>query len=214
MKASVPVMSSFGETATFSAPEAPFPSSVNSAFSTERPLASNAAVPKPLAWPSVEPGPIGLPSQEAKRRSDGVDSFRRPVELRQRIVVRLAAEDRGDRRRFDARLERRRAAVQNANGASAPAETRHLLAAPDARAVDGDRLAHARPVDREVDRIEPLAVAGLAVLVDDRAAFEAEIAERHVAGESELQRGGAGIEVPVAAALLRRAPAGRAAAPS
>ena len=37
------------------------------------------AAPEPLACPSVEPGPIGLPSQEAKRRSEGVDSCSEPV---------------------------------------------------------------------------------------------------------------------------------------
>ena len=68
-------------------PEALLPSSVNSAFSTESPLLSNAAVPKPLAGPSVEPGPIGLPSQEAKRRSEGVESFSAPASFGSRIVV-------------------------------------------------------------------------------------------------------------------------------
>ena len=43
--------------------------------------------------------------------------------------------------------------------------------------------------------------ADRAVLEDDRAAFDGEIAERHIAGEGELQRGGAGIELPVARAL-------------
>ena len=45
---------------------------------------------------------------------------------------------------------------------AAPPENRHLLAAPDAGSFDRDRIAHALPVDREVDGIEPLRVAGLA----------------------------------------------------
>ena len=32
----------------------------------------------PLVWASVEPGPIGLPSQDAKRRSEGVETFSPP----------------------------------------------------------------------------------------------------------------------------------------
>ena len=51
------------------------------------------------------------------------------------------------------------------------------------------------------------------VLVDHCAVLELEIAERHVAGEGELQGGGAGIERPVARGRRRRAPAGPAAAP-
>ena len=94
---------------------------------------------------------------------------------------------------------------RKSNGASARAGQRHLLAAPDARAGDGDRLAHARPVDRRGSPNRAARRRRTAVLVDDGAALEDELAERNVAGEGELQRRGAGIELPVA----RRRPASR-----
>ena len=140
-------MSSFGVTAIFSAPEAPLPSSVNSASSTDRPFASNAAVPKPLAWPSVEPGPIGLPSQEAKRRSDGVESFSAPVSFaadsRPPAPLKITAIGAD----FDARLDRRRAAVQESERRLGAGRERHLLAAPDAGA-RRPRAAGARSASR------------------------------------------------------------------
>ena len=138
--------------------------------SVERELARS---PPKARWPLNTAAPERSPARASSRGRSGCRARRRsrgatastmssaPASCGDRIVVdACAGENHRDRRGFDARLERRRAAVQEVERRRRR-RRRTVTCSPRQmpEPATGERLAHARPVDAKVDGIEPLDLA-------------------------------------------------------